>query len=250
MFEFFESLQSCSIDEPSLSDSSQNTQPEMLSDVAASDDCRDASILEWFRGFFEPEELLRKNDFTNNGEFDLRYNCIVEGDVQTDLQYVDLQTHGSCSLMAQEQFVERYLGKDVAESELEEFAKSLGVYTPDNGTNFAGQDVILDAFGIPHQRYLDANIETLDKAVASNQDAILNVDAREFYQDSTMPPGTGHAVAVVGRGVDPATGATSGFYFTDSNFPKTARFVSIDQLNTCWTHQMITVPATSSPVTA
>lgn len=199
------------------------------------------------RSWFDNPEVMSAGDFEASGSFDDVNGCIVEGDVAGDIEFVDKQTHGSCSLMAQEQFVERWVGEDIPEHVLEEIASGWGVYTPDGGTNFAGQDAVLDAFGVPHQRYPQANIEMLEKAIADGNDAILGVDAREFYGDPFVPPNSGHAVSVVGRGIDPATQETKGFYFTDSNYPGTTRFVSVADLSDCWLNDMIIVNTNAQP---
>ncbi len=200
-----------------------------------------SEVIEVVKSWFADGEVLDSGHFHAGGSFDTVNKCIVEGDVVEDMEFVDQQTHGSCSLMAQEQFVERWVGEDIPEEILEEIAGSWGVYTPDCGTNFAGQDAVLDYFGVPHQRYPTADIAILERALASGNDAILGVDAREFYSDPMIPPNSGHAVSVVGRGVDPETQATKGFYFTDSNYPGTVRFVSVERLSHCWLHDMIVV---------
>lgn len=205
-------------------------------------------VVDEVKSWFGNPDVMKSGHFDAGGSFDPVNGCIVEGDVLDDMAFVDQQTHGSCSLMAQEQFVERWIGEDVPEQVLEDIAGNWGVYTPEGGTNFAGQDAVLDYFGVPHQRYPAADIEMLEQAIANGDDAILGVDAREFYCDPMMPPNSGHAVSVVGRGIDPATQATKGFYFTDSNYPGTTRFVSVEKLSGCWFHDMIVV-STSQPTT-
>jgi len=200
-----------------------------------------AGFIDAIKNLFRDDSVLSPSDLHGGGTFDSVNNCIVEGDVLADMSYVDGQTANSCSLMAQEQFVERWVGKNIPEHVLEEIAASWGVYTPEGGTNFAGQDAILDYFGVPHQRYPTADLQMLEEAIANGNDAILGVDARDFYHDPTIPPQSGHAVSVVGRGIDPVTGETKGFYFTDSNYPQTARFVTAEELTKCWLGDMIVV---------
>ena len=78
-------------------------------------------------------------------------------------------------------------------------------------------------------------------------EALIGADARESYQDSSIPPGSGHAVALVGRGLDPATGGLQGFHVTDSNFPGGAHFIPTDQLAEAWYgNDMISIPETLS----
>ena len=94
-----------------------------------------------------PKGTLSPEDFQRNGTYDPKHNCVVEGSVLSDLVLVDKQTTGSCSLMAQEQFVERYLGHSVSEKELIDLAWDQGVYGQgvvgffNGGTNFAGLDL-------------------------------------------------------------------------------------------------------------
>jgi len=251
MFELFDNIIP-SIPESSIS-SEWTTENESLcsfDDTSAEHSFFESSgnFIDGVKSWFGNSEVLDVGDFGADGSFDGVNGCIVEGNVTGDMEFVDQQTHGSCSLMAQEQFVERWIGEDVPEHVLEEIASGWGVYTPDGGTNFAGQDAILDFYGVPHQRYRNANIGMLEKAIADGNDAILGVDAREFYGDSFMPPNSGHAVSVVGRGIDPETQTTKGFYFTDSNYPGTTRFVSVNDLADCWLHDMIVVDTNTQPL--
>jgi hypothetical protein len=50
-------------------------------------------------------------------------------------------------------------------------------------------------------------------------------------------------VAIVGKGVDQTTGETRGYYFTDSNFPSTSRFLTVAELNDCWYGDLIAISA-------
>lgn len=189
-------------------------------------------------------DIVTEHHFTDNGNFDAKNNVIVEGNVADDIKYVDQQTHGSCSLMAQEQFVERYTGQPVPEEYLEWRAEKLGVYDPDLGTEFFGQTCVLDHFNIPYERHYLCDLKDLDGALQSDKDAIIGVDARVFYDDPSIPPGSGHAVAVVGRGIDPVTHEVKGYYVTDSNFADTAHFVDVERLENAWTglSDMIVIP--------
>lgn len=187
--------------------------------------------------------LVQPSEFEADGSFDPTNKCDVIGEVARDIPYVDRQTHGSCSLMAQEQFVERYIGEDVPESYLEWLGEEWKVYSPEGGTNFFGQDKVLDHFGVPHTRNTFAAISDLDEVTSRNNDVIIGVDARHFYDDPTIPSGSGHAVSIVGKGVDPQTRETTGYYFTDSNYPGTARFLSVAEVEDCWWNDMIVVPA-------
>ena len=189
------------------------------------------------------DDIVTQNHFSDDGTMDLKNNVIVEGNVHNDIQFTDQQTHGSCSLMAQEQFVHRYTGQSVPEEYLEWQAEKWGVYDPDLGTDWNGQSMVLDHFNIPHGPHqFDCEIEDLNEAISSNEDIIIGVDAREFYDDPSIPPGSGHAVAIVGRGFDPQTGDVAGFYVTDSNFPQSAHFITIDKMQSSWQGDMITVP--------
>lgn len=220
---------------PETAESSKELSDQMNSSVPY-DDAIDFEILP------DADSLVFPKDFANSGEFDPKNGCIVVGNVMQDIPFVDQQTHGSCSLMAQEQFVERYIGKDLPESYLEWQAEQWGVYSPEAGTNFRGQDAILDYFDIPHDRQLFADTKDLEKAINQQWDVIIGVDARHFYNDAFIPEGSGHAVSVVGKGVDPGSKETRGFYITDSNYPGSARFITSEQLDRCWWNDMIVIP--------
>ena len=187
--------------------------------------------------------LMSSSDFQSDGNYDPVHQCQVQGHVVDDMRHIHQQTHSSCSLMAQEQFVERYRGIEIPESELEALASSWGVYTPEGGTTFAGLDAVLDYYDVPHQRFTHTDADTLDQITSNGHDAIVSVDARYFYNDPTVPAGSGHAVAIVGKGIDPVTGQTKGYYFTDSNYPDTSRFLTVEELNGCWRHNLIAIAA-------
>lgn len=190
------------------------------------------------------EQLVPQSDFSADGTWDNKNNLIVEGNVASDISFLSMQTHGSCSLMAQEQFVHRYYGNDIPEEYLEHFAAKWGVYDPNMGTNYDGQTMILEYCNIPFERTGGNTIEDLNQAVMEGKDVLIGVNAREFYGDPMSPPFTpDHAVAVVGRGTNPDTGELAGFYVTDSNCPGNAHFISVEKMGDCWFDgDMITVP--------
>lgn len=195
----------------------------------------------WY-GLNGQDDIVTEHHFTDNGNYDVKNNVIVEGNVADDIKYIDQQTHGSCSLMAQEQFVERYTGQPIPEDYLEWRAEQWGVYDPDIGTDWDGQTMVLDHFHIPYDRCMFSDLSDLDEALQSNNDMIIGVDARSFYGNPSIPPGSGHAVAVVGRGIDPETHEVKGYYVTDSNFSDTAHFVDVERLNDSWGGDMIVIP--------
>ena len=197
----------------------------------------------WYEVFRGQDDIVTKNHFSDDGTYDHKNNLIVEGNVAHDMQYTENQTHGSCSLMAQEQFVHRYYGEEIPESELEEIAQKIGIYNPNEGTYGWGFASILDICHVPHQRLYDQDIKALDKAISENKDILISVDTRTFYNDNGFPPGSGHAVAVVGRGIDPTTHETRGYYVTDTNFGGAAHFVPVERMNdSLLSYNFITIP--------
>lgn len=191
-----------------------------------------------------PSVLLASGDFSSGGLYDPINECIVHGDVVRDIEYIDAQTGPTCSLMAQEQFVERYTRQDIPEDVLAWRAETWGYYQPDGldaGTNWVGQTAVLEHFSIPHSREIFASVEEMDASLQAGNDILIGVDARDFYDDPSLPPGSGHAVAVVGWGADPDSGRICGYYITDSNFPGTVRFITRDALEQAWYRDMISV---------
>jgi len=191
-----------------------------------------------------PSVLLRGADFINDGNYDPTNECIVHGDVVQDIEYIDAQSGPTCSLMAQEQFVERYIRQDVPEDVLAWRAETWGYYQPDGldaGTNWIGQTAVLEHFDIPHSREVFASVDDLNGSLKAGNDVLIGVDARGFYDDPSLPPGSGHAVAIVGWGADPDSGRLCGYYITDSNFPGTVRFISRQTLEQSWYRDMISV---------
>lgn len=197
----------------------------------------------FFQPFFDPDDIVHASDFSENGMLDTKNHLVVVGDVASDINYVSKQTGQTCSLMAQEQFVHRLTGKPIPEEYLEWQAEKWGVYRPEIGTDIEGQEMILDHFNIPYDRQFSPDLDDIVKSMSKGNDVLIGVDARVFYHDSSYPPGSGHAVTLVGRGLDPATGDLKGFYVTDSNFPGGAHFVTKEQLDASWTKvDMISVP--------
>ena len=197
----------------------------------------------FFLPFFDPDDIVRSGDFSGDGSVDTKNNLVVVGDVASDINFISGQTHGSCSLMAQEQFVHRLTGKPIPEEYLEWQAEKWGVYHPDIGTVTEGQEMILDHFNIPYDRDFNPDLDDIVNSMSKGNDVLIGVDAREFYQDPSIPPGSGHAVALVGRGLDPETGDLKGFYVTDSNYPGAAHFVPTERLEASWDGtDMISVP--------
>ena len=188
------------------------------------------------------DDVVTDHHFSDDGTMDLKNNVIVEGNVQHDMQFTEQQTHGSCSLMAQEQFVHRYTGQPIPEDYLEWKAENWGVYSPDFGTDANGQTMVLEHFHIPFERAFSQDIDDLNQAISENKDIIIGVDSRAFYESAEYPPGSGHAVAIVGRGLNPVSHEVEGFYVTDTNLPQTAHFVPVEKMRQCWFGDMISVP--------
>jgi hypothetical protein len=210
------------------------------------DSLSDLFVAPWLEEMapYDPsEEPMSSADFQGDGQYDPIHHCQVLGDVLSDMQHIHQQTHESCALMAQEQFVERYCGVEIPEEVLEELAETWGVYTPEGGTTFAGFDAVLDYYNVPHQSFRATDFDTLDRIITDGQDGIIGVDPRHFYNDPTIPPGSGHAVAIVGKGIDQTTGETKGYYFTDSNCPGTSHFRTLAEIDACWDGDLIAVSA-------
>ena len=198
-----------------------------------------------FRDFPPFDSLVDQDQFIQNSDgslFDDKNGLIVEGNVQQDIDFISQQTHSSCSLMAQEQFVARYYGESVSESLLEKLMSSYGVYDPENGTVYEGQTMVLDTFNIPYERNNYASIDDLVNELNSDHDCIIGVDARYFYNDPNIPPWSGHAVTVVGKGIDPVSNEIKGFYITDSNCPGAAHYIDKDRLSEVWYNDVISIP--------
>lgn len=197
----------------------------------------------FFQPFFDPDDIVHAGDFSADGSLDTKNHLVVVGNVSDDINYISKQTGQTCSLMAQEQFVHRLTGKPIPEEYLEWQAGKWNVYHPDIGTSSEGQEMILDHFNIPYDRRYNPDLDDIVKSMSKGNDILIGVDARVFYQDSSYPPGSGHAVALVGRGLDPATGDLKGFYVTDSNYPGGAHYVPTEQLVASWDGaDMISVP--------
>jgi len=186
--------------------------------------------------------LVGAEQFTHDGSFDPINQVIVVGDVANDIFFIQEQTGQTCSLMAQEQFIARMTGNSIPEAELVRIATDMGVYCPIGGTIEPGWNAILDYFGVPNTVYCPADTNMLNAATQRGDDILIGVDARVFYNDPTFPPGSGHAVTVVGHGLDPSSGVLNGYYITDSNFPGQAHFKTIAELERAWYPHMITVP--------
>jgi len=144
--------------------------------------------------------------------------------------------------MAQEQFIEKYYDVEIPEQALVDFATRMNVYSPGHGTDPMGWDMLLNHFGIDHECLFHASVDDLVSAVKNGNDVFLAVDASPFYNDPTIPSGSGHAVVVTGDGTDRQAGEVRGFYINDTNHPGTPLFKTIADLEECWHGQMISVP--------
>ena len=112
----------------------------------------------WYEIIKGCDDIVTENHFSSDGTYDNKNNVIVEGNVVHDMQFTQQQRGPTCSLMAQEQFVHRYRGEELSETELEEVAEEMGIYRPGlsnpelGGTRPWGLASILDICHIPHQR--------------------------------------------------------------------------------------------------
>ena len=183
--------------------------------------------------------LVYANEFSPDGLYDYKNNLHVEGNVKEDMNYIQGQTHESCALMAQEQFINRVYDERIPEEAMEKYARSIGVYGED-GTPLRFTASMLDECGISYEKSFNQTIDNLDTSVAMGHDSIIGVDARLYYEDASFAPNSGHAVTVCGRGVDDV-GNVKGYYLTDSNNPGSVRFISPERLEACWNRDMVTV---------
>lgn len=159
------------------------------------------------------------------------------------------QEGGSCALGAQFQALE-VRGKippakdDKAIRAFVQQAQKSGVFVEIRdkagntygGTSGVNLDKMLTAYNVPHALTLKATQADLDRAVLQNGDAIVTVNASQFWQDPKI--GGGHAVYVTGAEVD-RTGKVVGYYFNDTGTGEGARFVTVADFNKAWTHGLI-----------
>lgn len=183
--------------------------------------------------------LVYENEFSQDGLFDYKNNLHVEGNVKEDMNYIQGQTHESCALMAQEQFINRVYDERIPEEVIENYARSIGVYG-ENGTPLRFTASMLDECGISYEKSFNQTMDNLDASISLGRDSIIGVDARLYYEDASIAPNSGHAVTVCGRGIDDV-GKVKGYYLTDSNSPGAVRFLSVDRLESCWNRDMVTV---------
>ena len=88
----------------------------------------------------------------------------------------------TCAIKAQQIILERF-GISVSEEQLRLEATSQGWYTPDEGTPMGAVGELLEAYGIPVHRYMDANIFTLVSELAQGHDVIIGVDSGELWNN-------------------------------------------------------------------
>lgn len=197
-------------------------------------------------GFAAGESVVDAGAFSSDGKIDNQNNMTVVGEVVEYINCIDQQTGPTCVLMAQEQILQRHLGGSIPESFLERLGELMGVYSPCDqygGANADGETVLLDIAGISYERVESPTLSDILQANTDNHMSLVGVDARIFYNNPTISPTTsGHQVAVVGHGVDPATGEIGGLYVTDSNFGSAARLVNLETFNNSWMRDQIKVP--------
>lgn len=179
-------------------------------------------------------------DIPEDGEPDPIHGGIVRGNVRADASLVDAQSDLTCVLMVHEQLLEKHLGVDLDECDMMTLARHHRVWTS-GGVIRSGWSLLLSKFGITHHVRFDADFPTLVAEVADNHDVMIDVDGVTFYGDGSYPPGSGHAVLIVGWNECPDTRDLLGFYMTDSNFPAHAIYRTAAQLKATWGGTMISV---------
>lgn len=143
----------------------------------------------------------------------------IIGNPQHDVQFHHYQKGDTCATAAQEGIIHKHTGSDPGLDALKDEADKKG-WTRENGkTPPDNVGNLLDAHGIPTERWKDgsATMDTLEKELAQKHDAIAGVDAGELYQQESYL-GRGHAVWVTGLEKD-AGGKITKVYVNDSNNP-------------------------------
>ena len=158
----------------------------------------------------------------------------VLGDPEGDAKYLHPQTRDTCATVAQEGIIEKRTGVDHGEEALAQEAYEKGWTDEAGGTYPKDVGNLLEAHGIPTQRWTDgsASAETLKEQLSQGKDLIAGVDMGALYQDEAYA-GVGHAVWVTGVETTPE-GQISSVTVNDSNHPESPQTYDYAIFKTAW----------------
>lgn len=156
------------------------------------------------------------------------------GDPEGDAKYLHPQTRDTCATVAQEGIIEKRTGIDHGEEALAQEAYEKGWTDESGGTYPQDMGNLLEAHGIPTQRWTDgsADAETLKEQLSQGKDLVAAVDMGALYQDEAYA-GAGHAVWVTGAETTPE-GQISSVTVNDSNHPESPQTYAYDTFKTAW----------------
>ena len=116
----------------------------------------------------------------------------------------------SCAVAAQEFVLDAVTGRDFSESELVAQAEAHGWYTPGGGTPLEATGNLIEANGVPVERFAEGTMDDLERCLAEGERVVVGVDSSEVWEpgsgivsddlfDYPMPgQGADHAIEVIG----------------------------------------------------
>lgn len=142
--------------------------------------------------FAETQNLsgpIFSNPQTGFGDFEDLSNA---GTYSDDIRQQFLDT---CAVKSQQMVLERF-GINIPEEDLAREAMQRGWYEPGEGTPPDAVGNLLELYGVPVNRFENANIFTLQNELAQGHQVIVPVDADELWDDMDLRDQANHALVV------------------------------------------------------
>lgn len=109
--------------------------------------------------------------------------------------FIQQQGAASCAVKSQQLILEKF-GIEVSESELAAEAECRGWFDSEGGTSPADVGKLLEAHGVPVNRFTDANIFTLQNELCQGHQVIVSVDSSELWHGVDVQDAADHALIV------------------------------------------------------
>lgn len=161
----------------------------------------------------------------------------------------------TCAIRSQEFILEQFTGQEIAEDALVRQAQESGWYRPGQGTMPEDVGNVLEANGVPVNRYEDASTHDLANELAQGHKVIISVDSGELWgeqnpvveQVSSVAPVDGADHAVVVSGIDTSDPNNLRVVVSDPGTGEAAATYPMDQFVAAWQDSSFFMTATQEP---
>lgn len=159
-----------------------------------------------------------------------------------------------CAIKAQEFILEQFTQQEYNEYALVQESFENGWYTPGHGTNPSDVGNLLEAHGVPVNRYENASVYDLADELAQGHKVVISVDSGELWQpfyDAAAEaygldqPGADHAVVV--SGIDTTDPGNIRVIISDPGTGEALSSYPLEQFVGAWRDSNCTMVATAEP---